>query len=128
MSTAARPSQQTHDCQELQSLTVGFTLRDELRQPIPLADVTSLTLTLYDERSGTVINGRDNQDVLNNHDVTFHATLGQLRWSVAPNDLAIQDDTVGIEPHVGLFTIRWGSNKAFAHMVILNVLNLQKRV
>lgn len=126
--TISRPSQQSHDVQELQSLRVGFTFRDEERLPIPKADVTSLTLTLYDARTGDIVNSRDNQDVLDNHGVTLGATNGEVRWSVSTADTAIGDDTADTEQHVGLFTVRWGTDKAFSHMVILNVINLRKRV
>jgi hypothetical protein len=121
-----RISQQIVDVQERQSLRVGFTWLDETNTPIPLADVTSLTLSLRNPRTGDMLNSRDGQDVLNTNGVTFDATTGETVWEVTPDDLTIVDDTLDIEERHGLFRLEWGVNKAFEHRVVLRAANLYK--
>lgn len=82
------------------------TLVDENDDPIPLADISALTLTYKNRRSGAVINSRNGQNILNANNVTVHATTGLLTWSMRTADTAIQDSTLDVdtrEEHVALF-------------------------
>lgn len=120
-------SNQTHDVQEEQTCAPYFHLLDENGDPILLADVDSLTLTLYDKATEDIINTRDEQDVLNANNVTaVNNAKGLLvTWSVQPEDLAIQTATAFEEEHIGLFVIVWDSGqKQFQHEVRLKVANI----
>lgn len=81
---------------------------DELGAGIDAASLTTLTLTLYDLVSNTIINGRNAQNILNANNVTVDAS-GNLVWSVQPSDNPIYSSTpVENELHIALFQWTWG--------------------
>lgn len=89
--------------------------------------VTSLTLTLYSKATLAIINGRNQQDVLNTNQVTLNALTGALRWDMLPLDNPILDDSQGWEEHRALFTAKWGGGtKQMNHEVMLKVINLRR--
>lgn len=119
-------SRQIHALDEETSATVGFTVRDELGNRVPAAAFTSATLTLYDERSGTVLNSRDHVTILNANNVTIGAPLdGDVRWSVQPADGVIQNDQLSVERHVALFEFFWPTG-TFRHEVVLDTSDVSK--
>lgn len=74
--------------------------------PIPGSSLATLTLTLYNAADGTIINSRDNQNVLNANDVTV-SEGGVLVWNSLMVDSPIVD-SAGIgyykrEVHIALF-------------------------
>jgi hypothetical protein len=86
------------------------TLADELEVVIPLASLTTLKLTLYDVATGTILNTRNLQDVLNANNVTYHGTSGLLTWSVQPADHAIVSTRGQIaERHRAVFDFTWNA-------------------
>ncbi len=87
---------------------VSFSLVDSAGAPVPLDRIQSMTLTLYDmdtdEAKATsplvgIINGRSQQDVLNNHNVLVHATSGLVTWDMQPEDNPIVTSRRQIERH-----------------------------
>lgn len=86
-------------------------LNDHLNQPIPLADIVSLTLTLTQidkpatgpEIIGAIVNNREDQDVLNANNVTVHTTSGLLSFFIQSLDTAIIDATKLYETHRATF-------------------------
>lgn len=103
------------------------TLVDEDGAPITLASITSLLLTLYDRASGTVINSRTNQNVLNANNVTVGAADGLVTWTVLPADMAIVRSGASLEHHIALFVVSWsGGTKSFPWQILIPVENLQK--
>lgn len=83
------------------------TLVDEDENAIALLSISTMTLTFYDRRTGTIINSREAQDVKNANGVTIHATSGLLTWTMGVADTTLvttadfaEDDE---EEHVGLF-------------------------
>lgn len=115
------------------------TLKDEDDAPIPKAAVEALTLTLYVEAigagTGGIINGRNNQDVLDLNGVTLHETSGLLTWIMEPEDNPIvgnlnashryPDGTK--ERHIALF--RWeyfGGDRKGNHEVVIDAVNRTK--
>jgi hypothetical protein len=111
---------------EEQSALYEWDLVDELGAVVPVANLTSLKLTLYDVATDTIINDREDQDVLNTNDVTFDSS-GHGMWSIQPADNAIQTDTVDVEKHVALFVATWAvGTKSKPHEVVLNVRNLRQ--
>ena len=102
------------------------TIQDENETAIPAADLDTLTLTLYDLATGTAINSRSAQNVLNANNVTV-SVLGALAWTMQPADNAIIGSPAGKhERHVALFQWTYGSGKAGSYEVIIDVENLAK--
>lgn len=88
---------------------VTAVMKDELGAVIPAASMTSLKLTLYDVLTGTVLNARDAQNVLNANDVTLDAT-GTLVWQVRPADHALVGTSPrALEKHRAVFDFTWAS-------------------
>ena len=74
-------------------------------RPLPLAEISSATLTYHnDDSSSTIINGRSSQDVLNANDVTISET-GLLTWHMTSSDTAMVDSSLDVESHTATFTI-----------------------
>lgn len=105
------------------------TIKDENGVALASASLTTLTLTLYDQASGTIINSRDAQDILNTHNVTVSA-LGVLVWTMQPADNAIVGTSVAAgyrERHVALFQWTWSAGtKAGKYEVLIDVEQLVK--
>jgi len=66
-----------------------FILADKNGTPIPLANLTTLVLTLYHKSTGAIINTRTAQNVLNANNHTVHATSGLVTWSLQAADNVI---------------------------------------
>ena len=108
---------------ERSSGVVTATLTDETGAPVTLASLTTLTLTLYDKATRTILNNRLNQDVKNANNVTVHATSGLVTWAVQPADMAIV--TSKDEVHAAQFTAKWAAGaKEHSWIVLLPVANL----
>lgn len=93
---------------ELSSAVYTATIvNGENEVPIPLSSIQAIRLTHRDVATGTIINNRNRQDVLNDNQVTYHPTSGLLTWEMAPEDNVI----VGIpaeeynEEHQSIFEI-----------------------
>jgi hypothetical protein len=70
--------------------------------PILLTYISSLTHTLYDKATGSIINGRDDQDCLNDNNVTVDDT-GRMVIVYQPEDTTLQVAGNDKEEHVSLF-------------------------
>jgi hypothetical protein len=81
-------------------------LVDEVQTPIPLAALQTLTLSYYDVLTETVINTRDDQDVLNTNNVTVSAS-GLVTWHMQPEDTVIVQAWRQHEEHGILLTWTW---------------------
>jgi len=109
---------------ERSSGVVTATLTDESGTAVPLATVTALTLTLYDQGTRAIINSRRNQNVLNANGVTYGASNGLVTWLVRPADMACVSGAPE-EVHVALFTCKWeGGLKERAWRVMLPIENI----
>ena len=104
-------------------------LKDESESAISLADLTTVTLTLYDKTKDSIINSRDGQNVLNANNVVIE-TGGVLIWTMQPADNAIIADKLrsnAYEKHVALFEFTWNSgNKSGKHELEYEVRQLNK--
>ena len=60
-----------------EKITARYTadIQDHEENAIAGSSLTTLTLTLYDKVTGTVINSRDNQDVLNTNGVSVDESV-----------------------------------------------------
>jgi hypothetical protein len=86
--------------------------------------VDALTVTLYDEATGDVINSRDAQSLDGENNGTF--TSGALVWEMQPADNAITDAAKDHEVHVALFEWTFGTTKKGKHEIRFLVHNLTK--
>ena len=104
-------------------------LSDEAGAAIPLSDMTTITLTLYDDYTGTIINSRNAQNVKNTNNVTY-TEAGLLTWTLQPNDNIIVSSDVrtnSYEKHIALFEFTWDSGaKAGKHELEFQVRQLNK--
>ncbi len=80
--------------------TVVFTgiLKDENGTAIGLGIIDSMTMTFFDVESGTVINGRTEQDVLNANNCTVDAS-GLFTFNLQPADTVILNQVSRFETH-----------------------------
>jgi hypothetical protein len=101
-------------------------IQDEDETALSSSDLQTLTLTLYDKSTGTIINSRNDQDVLNTNGVSVDAN-GNVVWLMDPDDNAIVTSTSKVEKHVALFKWTWDSgNKEGKHEIVIQVKNLTK--
>ncbi len=91
---------------------------------VPAAALQTLVLTLYDLTTGTVINSRNAQNVLNTNNVTIDAS-GNLVWAIQGADNPIITATLAIETHIALFEAAW-TGGACTHEVSLPVRNVAR--
>ncbi len=113
---------------EKTTVVIDGDLTNESGGPLGSGDLATLTLTLYDRASGSIINSRSAQDVLNANQVTVDGS-GNFQFSMNPADNPILDDTLDVETHVALFEWTWsagGATKAGKHEIYLLVKNLVK--
>jgi hypothetical protein len=99
------------------------TLQDEDSTAVPGSTLTALTLSLIDVATGTVLNSRTAQNVLNANNVTV-SELGVLVWALQPADNAIIDSRRATERHQAIFRATWSAGaKAKVWTVDIDVAN-----
>ena len=94
---------------------------------ISSANLSSLTLTLYDKCTGTILNSRENQNVLNANNCTVDVN-GLFTWNIQADDNQIVSTTLDAgeyEEHVGLLTWVWSSGQG-REEILLRVQQLDK--
>ena len=107
-------------------------------------DLDEIFLDLYDYTAGaaTVINGRDQQNVLNLNGGEFFDTLQTMededgndvqfnfRFAYTPDDtkfLGLDTAAHQVEAHIAHFRFTWDNgNKAIGHEVKMNVTNFRR--
>lgn len=109
---------------ELTTARYTASLVDETGAVVPASSLSALTLLLYDKATGTVLNGRNNQNVLNTNGVTVDEN-GNLVWILSPPDNTIVTTTEPHEVHVAVFTGHWGAGKEVTHDIAITVRNLR---
>lgn len=103
--------------------TLRLTLVDEDDVPVPASGLTALTLTYYDLDTLTILNDRQEQDILNANNVTMDSA-GVITWALQQEDTAIVSPALGIEWHRALFTWCWSSGNQGRHEVDIGIENL----
>lgn len=100
-------------------------LEDENGVVISSASLDTLTLTLYKKYDvTTIINSRNNQNVLNTNNITVD-TSGNLTWLMQIEDNIISDSGESSEEHVARFDWTYSSGtKAGRHEILITVINL----
>ncbi len=99
------------------------TLEDETGAVVPASALLTLTLTVYDVETGTKINSRDSQNVLNTNGVSI-SEAGALVWTLEPADNIIVSTALLNEKHRALFRATWGSGRGLTHEVDVWVKNV----
>ena len=102
-------------------------LKDASGAAITLANMVSLTLTLYDQSSLVQLNSRNAVDALNANDVTVHATSGLLTWDIQPADNTIYDSNLVAgrsEVHVAKFVLTYDTDKVAIKEFEISVIKL----
>jgi hypothetical protein len=99
-------------------------LQDPTGAGVPASTLLTLALTLYDLATGTVINGRSQQNVLNANNVTVDAS-GNLVWAIQGADNSIVTASLAIETHIALFEASWATGEC-KHEVSLPVRNVNR--
>ncbi len=94
--------------------TFTIILKDQDDNPVPKVDITVLTLTFKDKKTGAVINNRDSQNVkeLNQH--TLGDTDGKLTWKMESADNPIMGTGVplgDIEHHIAEYLFETATYK-----------------
>ena len=113
---------------EINEATTGrytATMYDETGTVIDGTAMDTMTLTLYDKKTGAVINSRSAQNVKNTNGVAV-TSAGALTWTIAYADTAMVGSE-GRERHVATFIGTWDSGaKKFVHVVEMDVVNATK--
>lgn len=107
---------------------VKMTLIDEDGVVIPLAAVTTLTLSLFarDIVGQPAVNSVTNVNIKNTGRGTLHATSGLLRIHLTPADQSIIDPTCDREWHRGRITVGYNSTDSLPFEFDFQVLNLHR--
>ena len=112
----------------LERTSVRYTAKlvDDNGDAISVNNLTAITLTVYDKKTGNILNSRDEQDVLNTNNVTI-TTAGDVEWIIQPADIAIVNANLVNETHIALFEWTWNSGTRVGKQEIeLAVKNLTK--
>ena len=124
---------ESFDVKEKTGAQYTTTMKDADGTAIPLANISTITLTLYNRGDGSIINSRGTpaaQDVKNANNVTIHATSGLLTWAIQADDNPIVSSAVPVndrETHIALFEIAYtGAGTPGKREVYLRVKNLGK--
>ena len=106
------------------------TLKDEAGVVIPSADLTTLTLTLYNVATAAIINSQTDTDVLNANNGTVHATSGLFTMIFKPLDNPIVTTATlagEYEEHIALFEWTYNAGAdAGKHELTIYVKQLAK--
>lgn len=102
------------------------TIVDEDNAAIAADDLDTLTLTLFGP-DGSIINGREQQNVLGQNNVSVSAA-GVLTWLIQPLDNVILGSvpTGHFEKHFALFEWTYAGTKSGKYLVQINVMQLPK--
>lgn len=107
--------------------TYTAVLKDASGTVIPLASITSLRMTLIELGTGETVNGRENQNILNTNNVTYHSTNGTLTWSIQVADTEIVNPGTPIgdrELHLATITATTATVQMHRE-ILLAVLNMR---
>lgn len=113
------------DVTEKTSALYEATLQDEAGVAVAGSSLATLTLTLYDVATGTILNSRNAQNVLNLNGVTV-SEAGALAWTMVPADNAITTTSRSYELHRAVFIATWDTTKQMVHEVEIRVRNIGK--
>ena len=93
--------------------------------PVPLANLDAVTLTLYEESGGDIINSRSAVDIKNANGGTVHATSGLLTLLLAPDDMAVLLSG-RYEMHIALIEWTYDTTQKGGQEIAFRVQNFAK--
>lgn len=115
--------ERTFDQQESGVYTA--TLLDENDSAIALSDITSLTMSLFLASDPTdFINSRNDQNVLNANNCTYHATSGLFTWRIQSADNPIRGASLSHgaeEKHIAVIEVAYGTDGVIKHVIEIAV-------
>jgi hypothetical protein len=116
-------TEQAKVLEETSAIFTATLLSDETdaTSTVAASSLTALTLTLYDVCSGDIINTRDDQDILNDNNVTVDED-GLLTWSIQSEDNQIVSTTLAAgedETHIALITWIWATGQGREEITLL---------
>ena len=91
--------------------------------------LVSLTCTLYDQDTVTIINGRNKQNVLNTANFTLNTNgSGNISWDSPSADSPIIDDSKETEVHIALIEWTYGAGGVYGGKkeIAIRVVNFEK--
>lgn len=109
---------------------VSGTLTDEAGDAVPLASLSTLTLTLYDRATDTIINSRTAQSILNTNGGTFAATSGAFTLTLSSNDNPIVTSALAAgrtETHIGLVEATWAGGGYWSGIIRVLVRQVHRK-
>lgn len=91
---------------EKESRFYTLTFTDQNGTQVPLASMSTLKLSLFlkDSSPVTIINSRNQQNVLGVNDVTISGP-GVIVWNIKPADSTLSDANAEVEIHVAVFEL-----------------------
>jgi len=108
--------------------TITGTIKDTSTPPvaIPAASLATVTLTLYNKSSGTVLNGRSETNIKNANDGTVDSN-GLLALTLTPADNALEAQSGSKETHVAQITWTYNGGASTGRALVeFPVANLRK--
>jgi len=118
----------TDEILEQTTPTITAYLTDENGDAVAVADIATLTLTLYNKTTNKIINTRNDSDALNAGGVIVEDTSSGtlVTWELDIADTAILG-TRAKEDHRAIFKWTWGSTERTGrHIIDMTVVNLAK--
>ncbi len=91
---------------EAATAVIRATIRDDAEEIIPAGSLDSVVATIYDEKSGEILNSRDHVDVLNTNGGSVDVN-GVLALRLDPEDMVIVNDARASELHICLLEWEW---------------------
>jgi hypothetical protein len=111
--------------EQVTALLTGI-FKDEAGNLLGSANMTALVGTLYDRKTGTVINGFNEKNLLNANGGTLDGS-GNFSLLLTPADNAIVDQSVvGSEVHVLLLAWEYSGGKKGKQEIEIAVKNISK--
>src|SRR3990170_6529712 len=112
---------------EKETAVFSGTLQASSTAVIPVANIATATLTLYNQADGAIINSRNAQNILGGAGNVTMDSLGILTWNIQSLDNVIIDTAASIEKHVAMFeitTVGTTPVETFKDEFIIKVRNL----
>lgn len=106
-------------------LTATITKKDGVT-PVQLGDLNTVTLTLFVEKGGAIINARDSVSIKNANGGTVHATSGLLTLLLDSLDMAVILTAQRFELHVALIEWTYDITQAGGQEIAFTVQNFAK--
>jgi len=108
------------------SRDISFVVKNSADQPVAGSTLTSMVATLYVKTSGSIINERDRQDILNiNGGAVDESGVGILQLDPEDN-VILEQTTKKEEDHELLIEWEEESGQQGKHLIHLRVANLTK--